>query len=65
LIVLSKTHVWGRYMRPGRTKDPEHAHTCALFFDVFSGASSKLLWGSRTDPSIHDVILPITRLSQR
>ena len=61
LIVLSKTHAWGRKMPPGRTKD-RLAPTHALRFvfadnDVFSDPSSSFR-GSRIDPSIHDVRLP-------
>ena len=37
LIVLSKTHVWGRIIRPGRTKDPD-APTHALCFLMSSRA---------------------------
>ena len=41
LIVLSKTHAWGRF-GSSRTKEPERAHTCALFYDVFSSRPFKL-----------------------
>ena len=41
LIVLSKTHAWGRF-GSSRTKEPERAHTCALFHDVFSSRPFKL-----------------------
>ena len=41
LIVLSKTHAWGRFVIQPYER-PENAHTCALCFDVFSGQSSKL-----------------------
>ena len=37
LIVLSKTHVWGRIIRPGRTKDLD-APTHALCFLMSSRA---------------------------
>ena len=58
LIVLSKTHAWGRKVPPGRTKD-RLAPTHALRFvfadnDVFSDPSSSTR-GRRIDPSIHDV----------
>ena len=57
LIVLSKTHAWGR-IAAGRTKSPTRAHTCALYLsdnDVFSGSDPESPWGGRTNPSIHDV----------
>ena len=56
LIVLSKTHVWGRYMRPGRTKGRD-TPTHALCF-LMSSRVRPQAQGSRTDPSIHDVFLP-------
>ena len=63
LIVLSKTHVWGRIIRPGRTKDLD-APTHALCFLMSSRARPSSFRGSRTDPSIHDVICQCTRPSQ-
>ena len=53
LIVLSKTHAWGRCARP--YEEALRAHTCALVLslpdnDVFSGSVLKG-WGARTDPS--------------
>ena len=42
LIVLSKTHAWGRFALPAVRKAESCAHTCALCFDVFSSLPSKL-----------------------
>ena len=55
LIVLSKTHVWGRIIRPGRTKDLD-APTHALCFLMSSRARPSSFRGSRANPSIHTAI---------
>jgi hypothetical protein len=57
LIVLSKTHAWGRICRLAVRKAeqaPTHA-LCALMSSRVRPSNSR---GSRTDPSIHDVIQP-------
>ena len=40
LIVLSKTHAWGRYMRTSGTKRRARAHTCALILMSSQGLPS-------------------------
>ena len=55
LIVLSKTHAWGRFALPAVRKAeaaPTHA-LCALMSSQVSPPSFR---GSRTNPSIHNVI---------
>lgn len=54
LIVLSKTHAWGRLS--AQVRNQANAHTCALSY-VFSGKPSNSQ-GERANPSIHDVIEP-------
>ena len=50
LIVLSKTHAWGRYMSLGGTKR-QTTPTHALCFLMSSRARPPSFRGSRTDPS--------------
>src|SRR3954469_9676337 len=57
LIVLSKTHAWGQKCRPAvrRTVWRPHMRFVLSLQTMMSSRIHPSAWGSRIDPSIHDV----------